>query len=164
MNEMTASPTANPPQRSKLLLAGVILAGMILLGFLAFRAFSPRQAAPAPAAAAAITQSALEQQYGLHVNLVAVTAAGGLVDVRFKLVDGEKVKTLLQEPGNFPTLRVAGSPVTLSAPEEGRPEEITYEDGANLFLMYPNAGNLVKPGTLVTIVFGDLQVEPIVAK
>jgi hypothetical protein len=125
-----------------------------------------RGAPPAPAAAPIthISQADLEAQYGLHVNLVAVTAAGGLVDLRFKIVDGEKARSLLQQPENFPTLQVAGSSVTLSAPEEGRPAEITFEDDANLFLMYPNAAGAVKSGTPVIIRFGDIQVESIPAK
>jgi hypothetical protein len=160
MKAMTINTESDNPRRNKYLIPVMLLVVVILIGFLAYSAQQKPEAVVIPT----ISQSVLEEKYGLQVNLVAVTAAGGLVDVRFKFVDGEKVKALLQEPENFPTLQVAGSPVPLSAPEEGRPAEIQYEDSANLFLMYPNMGNIVKPGTPVTIVFGDIQVEPVVAK
>jgi hypothetical protein len=161
---MKATLIAVQARWNKLIIA-IIFILLVLAGLLAFNMLKTDPvASAAPAGLVQIAQNTLEEQYGLRVNLVAVTAAGGLVDVRFTFVDGEKVKALLQEPGNFPTLQVAGNPVTLSAPEEGRPAEILYEDGANMFLMYPNAGNLVKAGTPVTIIFGSLQVEPIVAK
>ena len=141
-----------------------VLIAILLIFLLSSLSACSAGAGQATQEAAQLSLSELEAQYGLRVNLVAVTAAGGLVDVRFKFIDGEKVKGLLQEPGNFPTLQVAGSPGALSVPEEGRPVEIRFEDDANLFLMYPNAGDIVKPGTPVTIVFGELQVEPIPAK
>jgi hypothetical protein len=111
-----------------------------------------------------ITQSMLEEQYGLRVNLIAVTAAGGLVDVRFKFIDSEKAKLLLQDPEKFPALWIADSGVMLNAPEDVKTQEIQFVEDGNLFLMYPNAADVVKPGNAVTIVFGNVQVEPIVAK
>jgi hypothetical protein len=111
-----------------------------------------------------ITQSMLEEQYGLRVNLVAVTAAGGLVDLRLKFVDAEKARSLLQDPKNFPALWIADGGVRLDAPEDVKAKEIQFEKDGNVFLMYPNAGDVVKPGVAVTVVFGDLQVEPIAAK
>ena len=111
-----------------------------------------------------VSQSELEEKYGIRVNLVAVTAIGGLVDVRLKFTNGAKAASLLQDPANFPVLKVSGTDVTLNMPEDNRPPEISFEDDGNLFLMYPNAGNAVKPGTEINIIFGDLQVEAIQAK
>jgi len=124
MKAMTINTESDNPRRNKYLIPVMLLVVVILIGFLAYSAQQKPEAVVIPT----ISQSVLEEKYGLQVNLVAVTAAGGLVDVRFKFVDGEKVKALLQEPENFPTLQVAGSPVPLSAPEEGRPAEIQYED------------------------------------
>jgi hypothetical protein len=164
MKAITVNTVSGSPLFNKYLISAMILVVLILVGFLAYHAQQNTGLAVVPPEMTMISQSALEEQYGLRVNLVAVTAAGGLVDVRFKFVDGEKVKVLLQDPANFPTLQVPGSPVTLSAPEEGRPAEITFEDDANLFLMYPNAAGVVKPGTPVVVRFGSTQLEAIPAK
>jgi len=111
-----------------------------------------------------ISQSLLEEKYGLRVNLMAVTAAGGMVDVRLKLIDGGKARLLLEDKANFPTLFVADGSFTLTATSEAKPEEIKFEDGGNLFLLFPNTVNSVKTGTYVTLVFGDTVLEPILVK
>ena len=160
MKAITANTISGTPRLNKYLIPTIIMAVVLFTGFLAYSA----QTKSDTVILTTLSQSALEEQFGLRVNLVAVTAAGGLVDVRFKFVDGEKAKALLQDPANFPTLQVSGSQTVLSAPEEGRPAEITFEDDANLFILYPNAAGIVKPGTPVVIRFGDIQVDPIPAK
>ncbi len=51
------------------------------------------------AAARVVSATDLEQEYGIKVNLVAVTATGGLVDLRFMVVDKEKAAHALHEAG-----------------------------------------------------------------
>lgn len=114
-----------------------------------------------PEGAVTISQSVLEARYGLRVNLLAVTAAGGLIDVRLKIVDGDKARLLLQDTKNLPTLLVRGSNIVLNVPEDAKPQEITFENNGNLFLLFPNAGNAVVPGTFVTLVFGNIAIDPI---
>jgi len=127
-----------------------------------YKAF--RQSAPLPSQiAATISQETLEQTYGLRVNLVAVTAAGGLVDVRLKIIDGEKAKMLLSDPKNFPSL-MAGNGVVLHTSEETAKQGIKIENDGNLFLMFPNSQNLIKPGAPVTILFGNTALEAIPSK
>ncbi len=111
-----------------------------------------------------ISAQVLEEKYGLKINLIAVTAVGGLVDLRIKFVNGEKAKALLEDRTNFPTLLIADKSVRLNLPADTKNQEIQFVDDANLFLMYANAGDTVKPGTPVTVVFGNIQVEPITAK
>jgi hypothetical protein len=164
MKETTANAVINRPHLSRYLIVGIILALVILIGFVAYRGQQPPEALVSSSGMTTLSQSVLEEKYGVRVNLVAVTAAGGLVDVRLKLVDGEKAKTLLQDPAHFPALWISGGNVTLVVPEENRTQEIQFEDGGNLFVMFPNGRGIVKPGTLVSIRFGDVQVEPIPAK
>jgi hypothetical protein len=38
------------------------------------------------------------------------------------------------------------------------------EDGLVYYILYSNTDNLVKPGTPVSVVIGDWQLEPIIAK
>ena len=137
---------------------------VIIFIFLLGSSLSACSAGNASQEAAPLSLSALEAQYGLRVNLVAVTAAGGLVDVRLKILDGEKAKSLLQDPDNFPSLWIADDDVSLVVPEENRAQELQFENDGNLFVMFPNGHGIVKPGTPVVIHFGDIQLEPIPAK
>jgi hypothetical protein len=164
MKEMTANVVTGRPHLTRYLILGIILAVMILIGFLAVRGAQKSEGMVNPSGMTTLSQSVLEEKYGLRVNLVAVTAAGGLVDLRLKIVDGEKAKSLLQGSSHFPALWIADGDVTLVVPEETRSQAIQFENDSNLFVMFPNVRGMVKPGTPVIIRFGDTQVEPIPAK
>lgn len=112
-----------------------------------------------------LTLNALEEEYGLRVNLIAVTAGGGLVDLRFKILDAGKAKLLLNESNAAPTLLVDGQDVVLAAPQDSTGQLFnSLEDNGNLFLIYPNVASAVKPGVMVTVQFGDVRLEPIAAR
>jgi hypothetical protein len=98
------------------------------------------------------------------VNLIAVTAAGGMVDFRLKILDGEKAKGLLADKKNFPSLVIAEGNVILTASEDSQSQILQIEDGGNVFLLFPNSRNVVKPGGAVTVKFGDTVLEPVISK
>ena len=140
----------------------VVLASVALVGLLACTALSRRAAVPP--GTSLISQSTLEQQYGLHVNLLAVTAAGGMVDLRLKVLDAVKAKLLLQDSKANPALFVPGQGVTLTASEGSQAQEIALKNGGIILFLFPNVRNAIKPGDPVTVTFGDLALEPIPAK
>jgi len=139
-----------------------ILVVLVAGGLIVFRA-NRAQAQTEPSISAHISESALESQYGMRVNLLAVTGAGGFVDVRIKIVDGEKAKLLLEDAKNFPALLTSQN-IVISAPADTKSQEIRYDNGGTMFIMYPNSGNAVTRGAPVNILFGDLALDPIVAK
>jgi hypothetical protein len=141
-----------------------ILTVCVMIGALySIIAFRASQAPALPPGTVVISQSMLEEQYGLRVNLLAVTAAGGFVDVRFKIVDGEKLKRLLPDAKNFPVLR-SEKGALLNVPEDTKSQKIEFVTGGNLFIMYPNALNAVKQNAPVMILFGNIALESIQAK
>ena len=140
----------------------VVLASVALVGLLACTALSRRAAAPP--GATLISQSTLEEQYGLRVNLLAVTAAGGMVDLRLKVLDAVKARLLLQDSKRNPALFVPGQGVILTAPEGSQAQDSALENGGIIYFMFPNVRNAIKPGAPVTVTFGDVALEPIPAK
>ena len=142
---------------NKIVPVAIILIVLIAASLVLFRSYQSK-----PSAATVISQSALEEKYGLRVNLIAVTGAGGFVDVRLKIVDGEKAKLLLTDANNFPALMIGD--IVLNAPEDTKSQKMRFENNAGMFIMYPNSGNAVKTGTPVTILFGDTALEPITAR
>lgn len=139
----------------------VVLLAVVLYANNIYQALKP--AASLPEGMITLSQSALAEKYGLRVNLVAVTAAGGMVDLRLKIINGDKAKLLLQDKKNFPTVFVNGN-VTLNASEDAKSQQLKFEDNGDIFLMFPNAGNAVKQGATVTILFGDTALEPMKVK
>lgn len=148
------------PRTINYLLIVFILIVLLSLGMYLFNSYQVFRPATLPKNVDTISRQGLEEQYGLRVNLIAVTAAGGMVDLRLKIVDGEKAKLLLQDKKNFPAVFVNGN-VTLTASEDAKSKEIKFENDGNLFLMFPNAGNAVQRGATVTVLFGDIALEPI---
>jgi ABC-type Na+ efflux pump permease subunit len=137
----------------------ILIAGGLFL-------FVSRQAQQAVEPKTLISASVLQDTYGLRVNLLAVTAAGGMVDVRLKILDGAKAKLLLQDKKNFPALSVDSSRSVsiLQVSEDSAAQEIKFENNSNLFLTFSNSGNAVQKGAPVTILFGNIELEPITAK
>lgn len=54
--------------------------------------------------------SATESRYGIQITQIGLTAAGGLVDFRFKVLDAAKARQLLGDPANAPVLIAEHNP------------------------------------------------------
>ena len=145
------------------LFLSILFALLVGLGLYAANLYIVSRGKTASPEMRVISQETLREQYGLGVNLVAVTAAGGMVDVRLQIIDGEKAKAFLQDPANLPALSV-GDDVVLRVDEEGVLQDIQFENGKSIFILFPNAQNAVKSGVPVSLQFGEVQVEPIPAK
>jgi hypothetical protein len=109
----------------------------------------PQLAAPSP----------LETQYGIQVTQVNLTAAGGLVDFRFKVLDAAKARKLLGNPANVPVL-IAGDNPPLAPPHHAL-HGAKFGDGLVYFILYPNVRSAVKPGAEVTVAMGDVHLGPV---
>ena len=120
-------------------------------------------AAAAAAAARVVSASDLEQEYGIKVNLVAVTAGGGLVDVRFTVLDQDKALHILHDGTTMPELLVEPSGRVIHAPT-GMRHKVTVLDGGTYFILYSNPGGTVQAGTQVSVVIGDIRSEPLSAQ
>ncbi len=111
-----------------------------------------------------LPEGALEAIHGIRVNRIALTAGGGLVDLRFTVLDPVKARPLLTGHAGLPRLVVQGSGIELQAPKHMAMKGIRLQKDAASFLLFPNTRNAVRPGTRVAVAFGDVQVEPVVAK
>ena len=113
----------------------------------------PVQQLPAP--------SAVEVQYGIQVAQIGLTASGGLVDVRFKVLDPVKAKALLRDPANAPMLIAGGKP-PLTAPHHAL-HGARFGAGQVFYILYPNARGAVQPGAEVTVAIGPARLGPVTA-
>jgi hypothetical protein len=146
------------PRSYRFLFFSLLLVVLAASGVYLFNAIRIYQASFLPKGTMVITQSVLEGQYGLRVSLVAVTAAGGMVDVRMKIIDAEKAKTLLQNPKNYPTLFINGNILSVSPDTVAQGINLKSE---SIFLLFANAHGLVRTGVPVTILFGNTALEPL---
>lgn len=145
--------------RRDALLGGIALAVVVGLGLATGGAPLPLGGSPADTIP---TSPAIEARWGIRISHVAVTADGGLVEVRFLVLDGDKAVAMMQGQTNLPVLQVEGSGavVNSAALMSGRH---SIAPGRSSFLLYRNTGGAIRPGSLVTLVFGDLRLEHVVA-
>ncbi len=112
---------------------------------------------PAPTATARLATAAqVEEQYGVQVSLVALTAANGLVDCRFRVLDPAKADFLLKA-GHLPVLIVEKSNTVIQIYEPIDQDGLLQ--GRVYSVVYPNVNNALEPGDQVSLVIGDLRLE-----
>ncbi len=108
-----------------------------------------------------VTMDGLAARYGVDVDLIAVTAANGLVEFRYVVVDPDKATRLLHETELAPTLveEDTGATIRMSAPPHKHGGELRL--GGSYFFLMANANNALHEGSVVTLVMGDTRVEHI---
>jgi hypothetical protein len=119
--------------------------------------------APVTGIARVLNPQQLEEMFGVRIRLVGVTAGGGLVDFRYRVVDLAKALPLLGTHETMPSLVDKTSEVVLQAPDTMMHHDALKQD-RTYFMHYPNAGNSIKPGSEVAVVMGDIRVEWVMAQ
>jgi hypothetical protein len=109
-----------------------------------------------------ISAQALEDQYGVKVTLVAVTAAGGLVDVRYRVTDSSKALALAVDGDVMPMIHFIDSDTVLMPDSHMRSMKLV--DGKMVISLIPNSQHAVRSGRPVIVTFGDVALEPIFAQ
>jgi hypothetical protein len=163
MEETTASPSSDHTGWSKTLLLATLAVAVILAAFLAFRTWNARELRLTQTGLENLSEVDLETYHGLRVRLVGVTAGGGMIDFRLKVIDPAKARAFLQNPDHLPIVMVAEDGTRMLAADEVD-EKIAWEGGEILFMLLGNSGGVVQPGDQVKIEFGDLRLEPIPAR
>lgn len=131
-----------------------------LIGFIGYQYFGPgneaRQAAQV-AAEQARAAEAIAEEWGINFVHVAVLAEGGLIELRFQIVDPDRVAFIFEDLGNVPWMidEDTGTEIGLN----NLPHSHDIPAGLNEFIIYRNVGGAIEPGDLVTLVVGDLRLE-----
>ena len=118
-------------------------------------------AAPSPVQALAakvppvVSAAGLEQKSGVRITHVAVSGAGGLVDVRYQVVDPDKAVVLHE---TRPELVDETTGVVVDKLFMGHRHTGVLHAGETYFLLFENPGNLVQRGTRATVVLGGVRV------
>jgi hypothetical protein len=105
-----------------------------------------------------VDRAGLAARHGIDVDLVAVTAAGGLVELRMQVTDPDKANAVIHEPADRPVLVAedTGQTLAMSAPPH---HKANLELGREYFFLLANAHNALRPGSEVTVVVDDVRLE-----
>lgn len=159
-----ADRSAGPPRATRWLVAGAVVLAAGLLALFALGRSAPPPPAITGGGGQVVTRQQLLDEYGIRLNLVGVTAAGGLVDLRFTITDVAKAKKLFTDPSVMPAVVAERTGTVLQAPHGGHHGHITPIGGASYFVLIGNAGGVVQRGVPVSVLINGVRVEHIAAE
>lgn len=160
--EVVAELPQPPPRRSRLL--AIVLVVLLLAGGLTAKALWPERKADVRDGTTLVTAEGMAARHGINITLIGTTAAGGLIDFRYQVVDPDKANSLIHDVDLLPRIVVEDSGATLaltSLPHHGTTE---LELGGTYFFLFANSNNAIRRGSLVTVVIGDVRLEHIVVQ
>ena len=102
-----------------------------------------------------------QDKQGIQILSVRTTAAGYMLDFRYKIIDPEKAATFLARK-NKPQLKVLKNGIKLlvpSTPKIGplRQSSLKPKAGKNYFMFFANPGKMVKAGDKVQFTISDFK-------
>ncbi len=109
-----------------------------------------------------------EEQWGVEITSVRVSAAGHMIDFRYRILDAEKSAPLFERQIKPYLLDQASGKVieVQSTAKIGplRPSNVTPAEGRIYTMIFGNTGGLIQPCSKVTVVIGDFRVEDLVVE
>jgi hypothetical protein len=158
----SADPGQRPPRRRRWVALGVV--ALLVLAGLIGRSWWGGGQADIRDGTTVVTEDGMAARYGIDVTLVAVTAAGGLIELRYQVVDPDKADRVVHDRALAPALVVEGTGQTLvmAAPPHHHGAELQL--GGTYFFLMANARNAIHRGDEVTLVIGDARLEHITAQ
>jgi hypothetical protein len=106
----------------------------------------------------AVTADRLAGQVGARITQVAVTGGGGLVDLRFQVVDPDRAAAL-HDPQTPSALIDEANGVVVDRLLMNHAHAGPFNAGETYYLVFENPGSLVRRGDAVTVLLGGVQVE-----
>ena len=111
----------------------------------------------------AVTDAVMEDRYGVRVDLVGLTALGGLIELRFTVLDKDKATGLFHDATMTPQMVVEKSGTVLHPPS-GMAHKLVLLNGASYFMLFTNVADAVHSGDLVSIAVDQVRIEHIPVK
>jgi len=109
----------------------------------------------------------LKRQWGIEILYVRQTAAGYMLEFRYKVHDAEKAKALFERQTK-PLLTHVTSGAQMIVPTPAKTGALRNSnpplDGHTYWMFFANPGQFVKPGEQVNIKIGDFVVDGLVVQ
>ena len=147
-------------------LAGVLIAAGIgaLALWLPQRSNGQTSAEPPPQwQRPAVSASGLAERSGVRLIRVAVTAGGGLLDLRYQVIDPSKAAAV-HEARTPPAIVDERTGLVLNRLLMGHAHQGQLKPAVSYYLIFENTGNWVRRGSEVTVLLGDARLEHVIVK
>ena len=110
-----------------------------------------------------MSSDGLASDIGVRLTQVAVTAGGGLLDVRFQVIDPEKAAAL-HDSSTPPAVVDAASGVVASSLFMGHSHNDPFHAGQTYYYVFENPGNVIQRGNAVNVLLGSVEVDDVDVK
>ena len=115
-----------------------------------------------------IASNTWEEVGGVKFLSIRTTAAGYMLDFRYKVLEPEKAALLINRK-NKPFLKVLKNGLVLKVPNTAkigplRQTSLLAKKGKNYFMFFGNPGRMVKPGDKVQIQIGDFTSKTLIVE
>ena len=153
------------------LVAGIVVTVLAVVAGLGVRglagrshpATATRAAVPAAWVRPAVSKAGLVDRSGVKITQLAVTGDGGLVDLRYQVIDPDKAATL-HDANNPPAVVDEQTGVVVHDLFMGHSHSDPFAFGETYYLVFDNPGNLVRRGSYVTVLLGDAEVDHVLVR
>ena len=164
VEDKTADTSRKMPKASAI----VAIAFLALSAFAAFTLTRHRYNEPDIGDAASAAKQVLKQKWGVQTEGLRLSAAGYMLDFRFRVLDPNKAVPLLDR-ANKPYLLDPQSGAKLIVPAPPKVGSLRQKSRAPkrdkvYFVMFSNPGRFIKSGQKVTVVIGDFKAENLVVQ
>lgn len=109
------------------------------------------------------TSEEIEKELGVRFTFLAVTAKGGMIDLRYLVVDAEQAHNFAHYTETAPLLINEDTGEVVDTTIMGFHNH-RMEQGHQYYMLYRNRADAFKPGDRVTIQLGDLALENIIVQ
>src|SRR5262249_21519383 len=157
-----------PPGRVRI--AGFLVGVLIAAGIGALALWLPQRSNGEPRAAPppvwrrpAGSAAGLAERSGGRLLRGAVTGGGGLLDLRYQVVDPSKAAAV-HEARTPPAIIDERTGLVLNRLLMGHAHQGQLKPAVSYYLIFENTGNWVRRGSEVTVLLGDAEVEHVVVK
>jgi len=109
----------------------------------------------------AVSAADLSQRSGVRITQVAVTGGGGLLDLRFEVLDPAKAHAV-HDARTPPALVDERTGLVVNRLLMNHAHSGEFKPAVTYYLIFENTGNWVGRGSRVTVLLGNAQVEHVV--
>jgi len=110
-----------------------------------------------------VTEEGLVEKSGVKIVYVALTGGGGLIDLRYQVVDPDKANAV-HDVNNPPTLVDEATGLVVNQLLMGHSHTGTFNAGQTYYMIFENPGNIVQTGNKVSVLLGDAQVDHVTVR
>ena len=110
-----------------------------------------------------VSGQGLTKRVGVRIVHVAVSGEGGLLDLRFQVLD-PSIAADIHDPTTPPALVDEGTGLVANSLLMGHAHTAPFNPGETYYLIFEDPGNVIQRGDTVSVLLGDAQVEHVLVR